>query len=319
MKKLTVVLGTYNRLPQLQRCVQSVFDHGPTETVVHVTDAGSTDGTVEWLRETASSRLVPHLVGKKLGQARALNDVFAHLDSTYTAWISDDNEIVEKGLVKSCAILDANPGIGMVGLKVKDVQGPFVDAPYIGGISTAGILNVNQGLLRTEVLQSVGGFTEEFVDYGIDPDLTAKVLFAGQTIVYTKDVVIHHYREWAEQGDEVGQKVLQEKHDRYYRLYDERFRKSDGEDLFWLKRRDFWESQRGRLDQSSWLQGERAFTGMNARDWMNVLRGRYIRLWDCWLTRHRSFHLVQNLRHSPGEVPRGDPRNLHFSNPTENP
>src|SRR5581483_5933201 len=91
--RLSVVLGTYNRLDDLKRCIDSVFAQTRTPTVVYVTDAGSTDGTVEYLQSIASERLVPLLVGKKLGQARAYNDVFFALDTPYVVWISDDNEI----------------------------------------------------------------------------------------------------------------------------------------------------------------------------------------------------------------------------------
>ena len=74
----------------------------------------------------------------------------------------------------------------MVGLKVRDVGGPSVAAPYIGGISPIGILNVNQGLLRTDFLRKVGSFSETFGFYGIDPGLTAMVLYSGHDVVYTK-------------------------------------------------------------------------------------------------------------------------------------
>lgn len=84
----------------------------------------------------------------------------------------------------------------MVGLKVRDMQGPFAKEPYIGGISSCGILNVNQGLLRTKLLHELGGFSEAFMDYGIDPDLTARLLFSGNDIVYTRNTAIHHWRDW---------------------------------------------------------------------------------------------------------------------------
>ncbi|MGE3271737.1 MAG: glycosyltransferase family 2 protein, partial [Chloroflexota bacterium] len=195
--KLSVVLGTYNRLESLKRCIDSIFTQTRTPSVVYVTDAGSTDGTVEYLQSIASERLIPVLVGKKLGQARAYNDVFKTVTTPYVVWISDDNAIVNGGLDQAVRILDRLPRVGMVGVKVKDVEGPFVEAPYLGAVSSIGVLNVNQGMLRTEALLEVGGFSERFRDYGIDPDLTAKVLFAGWDVAYTRGVGIEHYRAWA--------------------------------------------------------------------------------------------------------------------------
>lgn len=293
--KLAVVLGTYNRLDMLQRCLKSIRLTSPPDTVVHVTDAGSTDGTVEFLQAAAGPRLRPHLIGKRLGQAKSLNAVFAQLDSEYVAWVSDDNIMLADGLSLACRILDEEQSIGMIALKVKDVLGPFVDADYIGGVSSAGILNVNQGMLRREILLGVGGFSEEFMDYGIDPDLTAKVLFAGHGIAYTKPVVIHHYRQWAAADNPQGQKALKEKHDRYFRLYNEKYLRRDRPSAAWDRKVAFWNSNHTRLAASTWLHGPHSILGMNMRDWMNVLKGRYIRIGDCWYNRGKSYHLVQRL------------------------
>src|SRR4029078_8344185 len=102
------------------------------------------------------------------------------------------------GLDVAGGILDQLPKVGMVAVKVKDVEGPTVHAPYLGAVSSIGVLNANQGVLRTPVLQAVGGFSERFRDYGIDPDLTAKVLFSGWDVAYTRVVGIHHQPAWAD-------------------------------------------------------------------------------------------------------------------------
>ena len=110
----------------------------------------------------------------------------------------------------------------MVGLKVKDITGPFIKAPYIGGISEAGILNVNQGVLRTSVLHQIGGFSEEFMDYGIDPDLTARVLLGYGDIVYTKKISLLHRRDWGEQDS--AQRTSQiKKQENYRKIYSEKY------------------------------------------------------------------------------------------------
>src|SRR5215217_5155079 len=109
--RLSVVVGTYNRLSSLKRCVESVFAQTRTPAILYVTDAGSTDGTVEYLQQIASDRVIPILVGQRLGQARAYNDVFAIVRTPYVAWISDDNEIVNHGLDVAVEILDTLPKV----------------------------------------------------------------------------------------------------------------------------------------------------------------------------------------------------------------
>ena len=145
--KLTIVLGTYNRLNQLKNCVESILRETKIPIKIYISDAGSSDGTIEYLQSIKSEIVIPIFVGKKLGQAKAYNDVFAIVDSPYVCWLSDDNEIVNNGLDRAVAILEKDLNIGMVALKTKDKKGPFSNAPYIGGISSIGILNVNQVII----------------------------------------------------------------------------------------------------------------------------------------------------------------------------
>ena len=287
--RLSVVLGTYNRLDSLKRCIDSVFAQTCTLTVIHVTDAGSTDGTVEYLQSIASDRLVPVLVGKKLGQARAYNDVFATITTPYVVWISDDNEIVNHGLDVAVEILDALPRVGMVAVKVKDVEGPFVEAPYLGAVSSIGVLNVNQGMLRTPVLQAVGGFSERFRDYGIDPDLTAKVLFSGWDVAYSRVVGIHHYRAWADgSADSAAQR---ERQVAYVDLYARKWGQYAPTDAIWRLRQTCWKA----LQKTTGIRINSAWRilGLNGRDWCNVLAGRYISPLDPIVTRGKPYHLIQ--------------------------
>src|ERR1044072_3955994 len=94
--RLSVVLGTFNRLESLKRCLDIIQAQTSTPTVVHVTAAVSTDGTVEYLKSVESAVIRPWLVGRKLGQAKAYNDVFKTVDTPFVCWISDDNEIVNR-------------------------------------------------------------------------------------------------------------------------------------------------------------------------------------------------------------------------------
>jgi GT2 family glycosyltransferase len=287
--RLAIVLGTYNRLDSLKRCAESVFAETRTPAILYITDAGSTDGTVEYLRSVASERIVPILVGERLGQARAYNDVFATVQATYVVWISDDNEIVNGGLDEAVEILDRQPRVGMVAVKMRDVEGPSVDAPYLGAVSSIGILNVNQGMLRTPVLQAVGGFSERFRDYGIDPDLTAKVLFSGWDVAYTRVVGIHHHRAWAD-GSEAGaaQRARQQG---YVTLYDLKWGHFAPPDPVWKLRRFAWRAFQKVTGLP--LNSSRRVLGLSSRDWCNVLTGRYISPLDPLLTRGQPYHLLQ--------------------------
>lgn len=50
---LSIVVGTYN---QIRICIESIARETQTPYTLHVTDAGSTDGTVEYLESLADPR-----------------------------------------------------------------------------------------------------------------------------------------------------------------------------------------------------------------------------------------------------------------------
>jgi glycosyltransferase involved in cell wall biosynthesis len=187
---LAVVVATYNRLAHLRRCLDSIAAHstGPHEVIV--VDAGSTDGTREYLAERGDVRVIAQ--AGLLGLPRAYNEAWRELECEYTCWLSDDLELVAGGLDLAVSVLDSHPEVGMVGLKMRDAG---VGAkPYGGAISRYGILNCNHGVIRLGLLRDVGYFHEGYRAYMVDPDLTAAVLSAGATVVMTKPVVLLHDR-----------------------------------------------------------------------------------------------------------------------------
>lgn len=303
--RLSVVVGTFNRFQLLERCITSIGEQTRTPTRIYVADAGSTDGTVEWLTANASDFLVPVLAGRKLGQAKALNDVFAMVETRYVAWLSDDNIVVDRGLDTAVAILDRFPRTGMVALKVRDVQGPFVDAPYIGGISSIGVLNVNQGLTRTDLLRRVGGFSEAFGLYGIDPDLTAKVLYSGQDVVYTKQVAIHHFREWATDPHTPEGAAHKRRLERSLRMYREKYRGFGEGDRLWALKRRWWARCLAKLGPRFQIHSPRPVLGALPRDWNNIFKSRHISVLDPLLSLGKPFHLRQRVRRGqcPAKLP----------------
>ena len=190
---LTVLIGTCNRIEHLQRCIDSLREYPPDFLRIVVSDAGSTDGTPIYLKTQKDVRVI--LETEKRGQARALNEAARGVHTEFLCWISDDNVIRPQVLIDAVKCLQSDHRLGMLGLKVKDKTGPYSRLPFIGGVSETGIYNCNQGLLRRETFESVGGFDEELRDYMIDSDLTTKILLAGWDVALTKETAIEHYRD----------------------------------------------------------------------------------------------------------------------------
>lgn len=293
---LSIVLGTYNRLDRLRACVDSILEQTKTPVALLITDAGSTDGTVAYLQKLQASdaRVTAILVGERIGQARALNQVLPLVKTPFFGWLSDDNVVVNGGLDAAVQILQGHSKIGMVGLKVKDVVGPFKHEQYLGGISVIGVLNVNQGVLRTPIMRELGGFCEDYPNYGIDPDLTARVLFRGWTVVFTKQIAIHHFRQWAEVANSEEACQRKDLHERGLALYERRFLPPGYRESLGLrvKRRCFAMAEHlSRRLGITFDHGELCVH--NLRDLFNVCHARFISFWDSLLSLTKPYHLVQ--------------------------
>jgi GT2 family glycosyltransferase len=298
---LSIVVGTYNRIEVLKQCLDSLLGKIKVSNEIIVVDAGSTDDTREYLRNLQGVKV--SCDEGLLGQAKSLNRVFRSLKSKYVCWLSDDN-IVQPGMLdQSVSILEHNPKIGMVSLKVKDISGPYAGEEYVGGIWPTGILNCNQGMLPVALLNHIGGFDERFRDYGVDSDLTTRILLEGYKVVYSKRVAIHHLRDHDTKSwvDSQGRKQRME----YAReLYEQKFdalinswyggdhNKARRENPTTLRLILLSYRHAGKLGIS--IQD---LTGLTERDWRNLFKARFVSKLDFLINMKKPYYLVQHIPH----------------------
>jgi GT2 family glycosyltransferase len=314
---LSIVIGTYNRIDLLCQCLDSLIGRIKVSHEIIVVDAGSTDGTLEYLRNLQGIRLITDQ--ERLGQAQSLNRVFRTLRSEFVCWLSDDNIVQSNMLDKAVTILKSDPAIGMVSLRVKDVRGPFTNQDYLGGIWPTGILNCNQGMLPVKLLKEIGGFDEQFRDYGIDSDLTTQVLLAGYKVVFTKKVAIHHLRDHETESwtDANGRKLKMERAKELYRLkyeeligshfdghYDKRERNSSPR-LKGIHRYYAGVGKRS-ISLRDWIDLVKAdwiilfvtlgmLMGLLEKDWRNLFVARFVSKWDFLTNIYKPYYLVQSI------------------------
>lgn len=288
---LTILIATYNRLEALKTAVNAISAQTRCSHEIIVIDGGSTDGTIEYLQSRDDITSV--FQGKLLGAPRAYNQVWHEVESKYTCWLSDDTELTNSGLDLAVQILENDPGIGMVGLKTKDVVGPRVNIPYVGALSEYRILNCNHGVMPTELVRSVGFFNEDYPMYMIDPDLTASILCTGKRVVMTRSVCVLHRPAWA-----LVDKAIKKK-DRFkgvdhVAIYKKKFS--------FLQKRSFLEQVRRGVRfmiyalyfplLSRYIM---RLLGMNSRDWHNLRKARFIHLLDPIKNRSKPYHNEQRI------------------------
>lgn len=111
MTQVSVVSGTYNRLPLLKEMVASARrSAGNLSLELVLVDGGSTDGTQAWCKEQSDIVLVEH--GELKGAIKAYNDGCAAASGDYVAIGNDDITFDGDTIYKACRFLLTNPEVG---------------------------------------------------------------------------------------------------------------------------------------------------------------------------------------------------------------
>ena len=187
---ISICVPTYNRLPQLQCLLESIFEgFGDYPYEVIVADGGSTDGTLEYLRGLANVTLIE--MGELTGAVKAYNACFKLTKCEYTYWPNDDFVLVPRVLIKACELMDGHEEIGLVAPKLQE--------PTLRGLPNVGVyfdylVTSKVHIFRTSVLREIGYLDESFRTYKVDVDSCLAVLDLGHTIAFTREVGAIHNR-----------------------------------------------------------------------------------------------------------------------------
>lgn len=125
--KVSVVTTVYNGEPYFDRAIPAILGQTFEEFEFILVDDGSTDRTLERLRDIAStdSRLRVFAPGR-LGPAKAANFAVAQARGQYIARQDFDDRSYPNRLALQAALLDAQPAVGVVGgsfLQVDELRG----------------------------------------------------------------------------------------------------------------------------------------------------------------------------------------------------
>ena len=114
---VAVVAVTYNGLPWIEQCLESVRDH-PTVVVDH----GSTDGTLEFVRERFPDATLIEQANKGLG-AGFNRGMRAAPDARYYLLMNSDAWVVGDAVERLAEFADENPRVAVVGPRLRYPDG----------------------------------------------------------------------------------------------------------------------------------------------------------------------------------------------------
>ena len=208
MKKVGIVVVTYNRLALLKEAIDSLRNQIYTNREIVVVNNGSTDGTQEWLNAQKDIIVITQQnLGGAGGFFTGMKYVAEH-DYDY-CWIMDDDVVCHSDALQELVnAYDKKPNIGFVCSKVIGINGcpmntPTVDdRPTSNGdadftdliaesmikVKTATFVSV---LCSVKTIKEVGLPYKEFFIWGDDTEYTNRISLHHECYMVCKSVVVH--------------------------------------------------------------------------------------------------------------------------------
>jgi glycosyltransferase involved in cell wall biosynthesis len=122
MPRVSIVIPAYNHEKYVRECVQSALDQTYQDFEIVITDDGSTDGTVNVIKEFDDSRIQLYTHADNKGACIAHNNCIQKAAGEYIAVLSSDDAWEPTKLAKQVNYLDEHPEIGAVFTKVAFVD-----------------------------------------------------------------------------------------------------------------------------------------------------------------------------------------------------
>ena len=253
--KLSVVIICWNDLRVLRECLLSIYrgTHS-TDFEVLVSDNGSTDGSVEFVRHNYPNvRVLENRAN--LGFGKGNNVGIRASSGDYVLILNPDTIIHDGSLDRLVQFAEKHPEAGAFGCRVLNSDGtyqtsarlfPSVRRYWVSALGLKKLANVSSLFLfeeyprwfgeterpidwqsgccvmfRGELLRNLGGFDEQFFYHFEEVDLCRRVWAAGHPILFTPEAVITHLG-----GQSVGRFPVRfeiEKHRNRYRYFYKHF------------------------------------------------------------------------------------------------
>lgn len=225
--ELSIIIVNWNAVDYIRDCIKSIYEN--TKDIkfeIIVVDNASTKGDVDSLKINYPDIIVIKS-NDNLGFARANNLGFKQANGTYVLLLNPDTKLVGPAINKMFACIKEIPDAGIVGCRQVDpdltVQTTSIQkfptiinqifnieflrlrwpscplwniAPLFSDHTHPVKVDIIPGacmLLKSELFEQVGMFSEDYFMYAEDIDLNYKIAKTGVKNYYVSDAVIIHY------------------------------------------------------------------------------------------------------------------------------
>ena len=209
-KKVTVIIPNYNGLSFMEPCFKALDQQACRDFTVLVVDNGSTDGSVEWLKE----RGIPSLfLETNTGFSGAVNRGIQAADTPYVILLNNDTEPDVHYVGELLRAIERSPRIFSVSSKMiqlyhRDKMDDAGDMySLLGWAFQRGVGQPSSGytrpcrvfaacagaaIYRRSVFEKIGYFDEMHFAYLEDIDVGYRARIAGYANMYCPTAVVYH-------------------------------------------------------------------------------------------------------------------------------
>jgi GT2 family glycosyltransferase len=213
------VVLAYREQPYLYDVVDRILASTGVSVHVVVVDNGCTSPSLDPLRERPGVTLLEP--GRNTGFTGGCNLGAAVTDSAYVAFINSD-ALVEPDALAALTEVAARPEVGIASASLRLAATPELlnsagNPVHVLGLSWAGHLGEPAAdlpaerriasatgaafVVRREVWDALGGFTERFFAYHEDADLSLRCWQQGWEVRYVPTAVVAHHYEFSRNPD----------------------------------------------------------------------------------------------------------------------
>lgn len=180
--RVTVLIGAYNNADTLPRAMRSILEQTVRDLELIVVDDGSTDGTPEVASAVDDPR-VRYLPLEHRGISRSLNSGLRAASAPVVAVQDADDYSEPRRLERQLALLDAQPDVGVVGVRMREEDGlgrPLAPrTSFVAGDVRQALMRFNPipnsaAAMRRDLVLELGGYDPRY-RYAMDYDLWLRV------------------------------------------------------------------------------------------------------------------------------------------------
>ncbi len=181
---VSIITPSFNQAKYLTAAYHSVISQSYPNIEYFIIDGGSTDGSVEMIREWAEakkSRLTWWITEKDKGQADAINKGFSRARGEIVAWLNSDDLYMQGAVEKAVGFFNNNPDVGLIFSDVFsiDAESKLINVMRYGEWNLRDLMAFNiigqPGVFfRKQALENAGNLNPEY-HYLLDHHLWLRI------------------------------------------------------------------------------------------------------------------------------------------------